>query len=115
MKEISQEMDMWIDILKREVAAKGPKQVATELGVSRASVDLLCTGKYPADPANMVEKIKTIYGVNGRITCPILGDIAPLRCAETWKRARSIGMKAGNPETVRLYITCMNCSVRNGK
>jgi len=103
---------MWIEILRQEVAAKSPKQVALELGVSRTTVDLLCSGKYGADPARMIERIKAVYGANGQIVCPVLGGIAPLRCAETWKRARAIGMKAGNPETLRLYKACQNCAVR---
>ncbi len=103
---------MWIEILKKEVETKGPKQVALELGVSRATVDLLCSGKYPADPAKMVEKIKSIYGTNGQVSCPVLGAITPLKCAETWKRSRLIGMKAGNPDTLRLYKACQTCAVR---
>jgi hypothetical protein len=103
---------MWIEILRREVMAKGPKQVAAELGVSRATVDLLCSGKYPADTRKMQEKIKAIYGTKGGIECPVLGAITPLKCAETWRRAKVIGMKAGNPETLKLYKACMCCGVR---
>lgn len=103
---------MWIDILKREVAAKGPRQVAHELGVARSSVDLLCHGKYPADTGKMEKKIEAIYGTKGGIECPVLGAITPLKCAESWKRAKAIGMKAGNPETLRLYKACQGCAVR---
>lgn len=104
---------MWIEILRREVIAKGPKQVAAELGVSRSTVDLLCRNEYPAETTNMEAKIKTIYGKEGYIECPVMGAISPLECAETWKRAKSIGMKAGNPETLKLYKKCLNCFVRN--
>jgi len=106
---------MWIEILRREIAAKGPKQVAAELGVSRTAIVLLCNNKYPGSTKNMEDRIKAIYGKEGKITCPVLGTIDPLRCVETWRRAQAIGMKAGNPETLKLYKTCMNCSVRSRK
>ncbi len=104
---------MWIEILRREVEAKGPKQVAKELDVSRAAVDLLCRDEYPAETKKMEAKIKAIYGKDGHVECPVLGMVSPLKCVETYKRAKTIGMKASNPETLRLYKTCMNCSVRS--
>ena len=103
---------MWIDILRKEVAAKGPRQVALELGISRSSIDLACQGKYPASTVKIEDRVKKIYGHNGGITCPALGEITPNTCAEKWNLAKKIGMMAGNPETLRLYKTCMNCSVR---
>ncbi len=104
---------MWIEILKKEVVAKGPKQVACELGVARSTVDLVCQGKYPANTTRIEERVKAIYGNDGMIACPILDGITPIRCAETWRRAKLIGAKAGNPETLRLYRACMHCSVRS--
>jgi len=103
---------MWIDILRKEVTVKGPRQVAHELGVSRATIDLVLQGKYRASTKRIEERIKAIYGHNGQVMCSVLGEISPLRCAETWNKAKKIGMRAGNPETLRLYKTCLNCSVR---
>jgi hypothetical protein len=103
---------MWIEILRKEVKAKGAKQVAVELGISRSTVDLVCQGKYQADTRRIEERIKAIYGHNGKVLCPVLGEITPACCAEHWNKAKKIGMRAGNPETLRLYKTCLNCSVR---
>ncbi len=105
---------MWIEVLKKEVASKGPKQVAHELGVSRTTVDLVRHAKYPASTKKVEERIKSIYGASGRVLCPALGEITPLRCADTWAKALKIGMKAGNPETLRLYKACPKCTVRRG-
>ena len=105
-------MNMWIEVLKKEVSSKGPKQVAKELGFSRSTIDLVCQGKYPADTKKIGERIKAIYGQDGQIPCPVLGFITPNRCAENWQRAKLIGMKAGNPETLRLYKTCLDCAIR---
>lgn len=103
---------MWVEILRKEVGQKGPKQVAHELGVSRTTVDLVCAGKYPGSTRRVEERIKAIYGESGTIHCSILGDITPQSCATAWTRAKKIGMKAGNPETLRLYKTCQTCPTR---
>jgi hypothetical protein len=105
---------VWIEVLRKEDKAKGPKQVAIELGVSRPSVDLILQGKYGADTKKMLERVKAIYGHNGKVLCSVLGEITPLMCAEKWNLAKKIGMLAGNPETLKLYKTCLNCSVRRG-
>lgn len=103
---------MWIDLLKRQVEGKGPKLVARELGISRSAVDLVVQGKYKANSEKIMLRVQKIYGHNGGIECPIKGLITPIECAENFRKAKLIGMKAGNPETLRLYKTCMSCSVR---
>ncbi len=103
---------MWIEILRKEVAARGSKQVARELGVSRTTVDLVHRGKYPASTRRVEERISAIYGANGKVSCFVLGEINPARCVEAWKKAKLIGMKAGNPETLRLYKACLKCTTR---
>lgn len=103
---------MWLDILKKEVSAKGPKQVAKELGISRSTVDMVVQGKYQASTAKVEERIKLIYGRSGGIECPVLGRITPNACAEKWNLAKKIGMRAGNPETLKLYKECLKCAVR---
>ncbi len=103
---------MWIEILRKEVEAKGPKAVAQEIGYSRATVDLVLKGTYAGSSDKVAERVMSIYGNNGMVRCPILETISPNRCAETWNRAKKIGMMAGNPDTLRLYKACSNCSVR---
>jgi hypothetical protein len=103
---------MWIEILRKEAKAKGAKQVAKELGISRSSVDLVCQGKYQASTEKIQGRIKAVYGKNGVILCPVLDEISPNQCAETWSRAKNIGMRVGNPETLKLYKTCLNCLIR---
>lgn len=103
---------MWIDILRREVEAKGPKIVAKELGISRSAVDLVCQGKYKANTEKVMARVQKIYGHNGGIECPVKGILTPIECAENFRLAKLIGMKAGNPETLRLYKSCSICAVR---
>ena len=103
---------MWIEVLRRQVEAKGPKLVALELGISRPAVDLILKGTYGASTDNVMRKVENIYGNNGGVSCEVLGEITPSACAEAWGRARRIGMIAGNIETLRLRVACRSCSVR---
>ena len=105
---------MWIEILRKEVASKGPRQVAKELGVSRSTIDLVTQGKYQASTDAVIKRVKAIYGRNGHVLCAVLGEISPNTCAEKWALAKKIGMRAGNPETLRLYKACLNCHIRKG-
>ena len=105
-------MSGWIEILKKEVAAKGPKVVAQELGINRTTVDLVSQGKYQASTEKVMERVRKVYGHDGNVLCPVLNVITPMDCADKWNKAKKIGMKASNPETLKLYKTCLNCSVR---
>lgn len=110
----------WIGVLRREVESvgadgkrKGPAAVAKELGYSRATIDLVLKGTYAGNVTNVAERVMAIYGNNGIVQCPILGEISPKACSEKWALAKKIGMRAGNPETLRLYKACQGCKVRN--
>jgi hypothetical protein len=103
---------MWFDILKKEVTKKGPVQVAKELGVSRALIDMVIQGKYSASTENIKRRTENIYGNDGSIHCPVLNNISPDTCAYKWSLARKIGLKVGNPETLRLYKQCLKCPIR---
>lgn len=103
---------MWVETLRKEVAAKGLKQAGKELGVSKTTVSLVCQGKYPSDTRKIQERVEAIYGNGGKVACPALGEILPDRCAETWERAKKIGSMVSNPETLRLYKSCLKCAIR---
>jgi hypothetical protein len=110
---------MWIEILRHEVDSigpdgkrKGPAAVAKEIGYSRATVDLVLKGTYAGNTASVAERVMSIYGTHGKVVCEILGEIAPGECAEKWTLAKKIGMRAGNPDTLRLYNACLKCSKR---
>jgi hypothetical protein len=103
---------MWLDLLKKEVVGKGLKQVAKELGISKSTVSLVVKGKYQANTKNIQDRITAIFGNDGEINCPVLERISPNRCAETREKAKRIGSMVSNPETLRLYKTCIKCTIR---
>ncbi len=110
----------WIEILRREVDAiaadgkrKGSAVVAAEIGYSRATVDLVLKGTYAGNLQAVAERVMSIYGANGKVLCPILGEISPQLCANNWQTAKRVGIKAGNPQTMKLHHKCLRCSLRN--
>lgn len=103
---------MWIELLKKEIKIKGASRVACELGVSKSTISLVCNGKYPAGMGKIEERIRKIYSNNGMIECPVLGPVSPADCAENWQRAKAIGNRASNPQTIKLYHQCRRCGIR---
>jgi len=104
----------WLEILKQQVNDKGPRQVARELGISHSTLSLVSAGKYNASTKKVEARIEAIYGHDGMVQCPMLEEIEPAKCADYWNKAKKIGLLAGNPATLKLYKTCLNCSVRKG-
>ena len=102
----------WLDVLRREVEKKGAEQVARELGIGHSTVMLVLSGKYNAKPDRIRRRVEKIYGADGMVHCPVLGTITPDACARNWNRAKRIGMRAGNPETLKLYKACLKCDLR---
>jgi len=101
----------WLAILRDQVAAKGLPTVARELGVAKSTVCMVAGGKYPASTQRIEGRVLAVYG-GATVACPVLGPIDAAACAANQERARRIGMKAGNPETLKLFKTCSNCPVR---
>ncbi|MFC1524709.1 helix-turn-helix domain-containing protein [Thermodesulfobacteriota bacterium] len=108
-------MTAWMQILAQQIEEKSPAQVARELGVSPATISLVCSGKYGASTDKIEARVVKIYGIEtGGVLCSILGDIPPEDCVNHWEKAKAIGLRAGNPATLKLYKTCVKCAVRNG-
>ncbi|MEN8134298.1 MAG: hypothetical protein ABFS18_02010 [Thermodesulfobacteriota bacterium] len=104
----------WLKILKQQVEAKGAATVAREVGISPTSLSLILAGKYPAKTANVERKVLAVYGTeSGLVACPALGEIEPALCAQNFNLAKKIGVRCGNPATLKLYKTCIKCAVRN--
>jgi len=104
----------WLEILRQRADVVGMAEVAREMGVSSATISLLLSGKYPANTENMERRVMKMYGANGKVVCPVLGEIAPAKCAELWNRARKLGVKGGNPRVIKQHKACLNCDLRKG-
>lgn len=106
--------ESWLDILHRQVSYKGQATVAAELGISATTLSLVLRDRYPASTAAIERKVMALYGgEGGRVVCPILAAISPETCSDNWEKAKKIGIRAGNPDTMRLYKACLKCAIRN--
>ncbi|HGX92273.1 MAG TPA: LacI family transcriptional regulator [Candidatus Tenderia sp.] len=101
-------MKPWQTLLTEAIAAdpRGRAGVAEMIGVSRATVSLLSSGNYPADPGPMSEKITSVYG---RHHCPHLNtEISPRQCSQYANRRYPIS----NPREARHWRACQACPLK---
>ena len=104
-------MTDWLRILQKHVDQKGSQVVIRELDISSATLSLVLRSKYQASTERIEQKVMAIYGADGKVNCPVLGQIEPSRCIDNFKRAQTIRMP-GNPATIRLYMACRRCTFR---
>lgn len=107
-------MQDWKNLLDDQVKQKGVRAVARELAISHATLIQVINGTYKASTNNVARRVMKIYGHEGGIPCPELGEIEPEVCATNYDRAKRLGRNAGNPDTVRLRHACLQCTLRGG-
>lgn len=61
----------WLELLRERVAASSQQNVAAKLDVSRATVALCLSGKYPASTSRIELKVLTAYA---QVECPFLAE-----------------------------------------
>ncbi len=70
---------MWREILQAQCLSRGLAAVAGQLGYSKATLSLVCSGKYPSDTSKIERSVLQHFGV---INCPFQGmDISARECA----------------------------------
>lgn len=104
-------MTDWLGILKNHVEQKGSQVVIRELDISATTLSLVLRNKYQASTERIEQRVMAIYGTNGKVNCPVLGEIEPSRCIDHYQRAQAI-RTPGNPATIRLYMACRKCTFR---
>lgn len=104
----------WLVLLKGEVRRHGQAAVVKKTGLSKATISQLINGKYPAGTDNVKKTILGVYGRGRHVMCPVLEQIAIEQCLEHWEVALRIGVRCGNPATMRLYNNCKKCELLGG-
>jgi hypothetical protein len=95
--------------LKQDIALRGLGTVAEETGYSKASLSLLCSGKYTARPGKILQKLHQHYG-SALVECPLHQvHISRTQCQETAHTAVNAGRMSGNPVQSRRYARCRIC------
>jgi hypothetical protein len=104
-------MTDWLGILQKHVDQKGSQMVIRELDISATTLSLVLRGKYNASTDRIEQKVMAIYGEEGKVNCPLLGEIDPSTCIDNFQRAQTI-KTPGNPHTIRLHMACRKCTFR---
>ena len=110
-------MSGWLEILRGQVDSHGKgglNLVAQELGLAKSGLSMALNGKYPASTAKLEARVLEVYG-GRKLICPVLGEIEIKACRANQARAKVIGLRAGNPETLRLLKSCLSaeCSTKS--
>jgi len=101
----------WVEVLRARVAKKGARQAAIEVGYSQAVISQVLGGKYTGNLDAVLRRIERLYG-NEEVACPDGEATTPEACAIKRERAGRMGLKAGNPDTLRQNSTCLKCDLR---
>lgn len=92
----------WLALLRARVAEIGVNPTARELGISRTSVSMLITERYPTDTRRMAARILDRYT---RHECPYDGALLHADAC-----ARYAGkMPTSSPAALRRWRTCQTC------
>lgn len=97
----------WQQILDDAVAGSSVTAVAARLGVSRSSVSLLLSGKYPGNTERMAARIIETYGQLKQ--CPLYGKVNDAFCAER----QAAPMPTSSPWALRRWRECRNCAKKH--
>jgi len=96
----------WILALREQVAAKGQRAVAKEIGYSPAVVSQVLQRKYGengagGDLASVEKRVRGAY-MGETVYCPVLGEIPSNQCLDHQRKP----FAPINPMRVRLFRAC---------
>ena len=74
---------MWREILQAQCQARGLAAVATQLGYSKATLSLVCSGKYGAHTDKIEEAVLEHFGV---VACPFEGQVLSVQVCRSWSQ-----------------------------
>ncbi|MEG2173845.1 MAG: hypothetical protein RRY29_11410 [Desulfovibrionaceae bacterium] len=93
----------WLMLLAQAVEASSCAEVARSLGVSRSTVSLCLTGKYPGGTTRMEQRVLTVLGGH---TCPQTGQkVSTSHC----QSRRAEAMPTANPYVLQQWRECATC------
>lgn len=90
----------WLEILRTQVASRGQRAVAEQLGISNAVVSLVVNEKYTGDMQRIQKLVESVF-LALTVKCPVLGDIGWHTCQQHQQNHNT-----GNPQRLRLYRAC---------
>lgn len=102
-------MTGWLAILKQAVEATSMTAVASKLDVSRTTISLVLSGKYPAKTDKIAAKVLDMFA---RITCIHTGaEITHAEC----RALSTSAVPTSSPQAMRHWRACQSCAHKGAK
>lgn len=98
----------WLTALRDACAARSQAAVAREVGVSRTTVSLVLSGRYPADHAAVAQRVRDTLMGDAPVACPGLGETITAAACADW-RAKARALVATSSQRVAMYRACRAC------
>lgn len=99
----------WLFLLRQAVENNSITAVALSLDVSRTTISLVLSGKYPAKTDKIAARVIDQFA---RLTCPHTGaDISHAECRRLSTRA----VPTSSPQAMRHWRACQCCAHQGGK
>ena len=96
----------WLELLQQAVAATSRAEAARALSISRSSVSLLLSGKYPGKTASMARRVNTVFAPLRTQVCPHTGEtLTIMDCAKICAH-----MPTSSPAALRHWKACKACA-----
>jgi len=102
-------MNDWLTILKQAVAASSITAIADKLDMSRTSISLVLSGKYPAKTDKIAAKVLDMFA---RITCAHTSvEITHAEC----RALSTSSVPTSSPQAMRHWRACQSCAHKGVK
>lgn len=96
----------WFALLRDAVAATSQSNVAAMLDVSRTTVSLVLSGKYPGKTDRVAARVLKAFG---ELTCTHTGERISMTVCVSYANRRA---PLNNPMELSHWRTCRNCPLR---
>lgn len=96
----------WLAMLREAVNATSQTDVAKLLDVSRTTVSLVLSGKYPGKTDRVAARVLKTFG---QVQCTHTGQLISLTVCVSFANRRA---PINNPMELRHWRTCRNCPLR---
>lgn len=96
----------WLQMLRDAVAATSQTVIANRLDLSRTTVSLVLSGKYPGRTDRVAERVLRVFG---QVQCTHTGQPIELTVCVSWAARRP---PLNNPLELSHWRTCRTCPLR---
>ncbi|WP_186147302.1 helix-turn-helix domain-containing protein [Burkholderia gladioli] len=96
----------WLDMLRMAVGASSQTEVAKRLEVSRTTVSLVLSGKYPGKTDRVAERVLKTFG---QVQCTHTGQLIQLTVCVSYTTRRA---PINNPLELSQWRACRSCPLR---